>query len=244
MFGRDDNPWAARFREDCGDFSGIKRRDVDWDNDSLPVEIAYKYVDLEHAAAVQLGSLKIGTLRSYSRMEDDYRSDLNEGLLRRKIRGISFRGDDEKGIAAAAGFGYDVGGDPGLTVTIQDCVNYEETREAFCFCASRISSSKSLLSGKAQAIFRISNFFLLAKLLRAQHRSKFKTVQAGWVHYFRRELVDYENAIDLPACLIKEMKYKEDYEIRIAFHAAEGIVAEPFITPPNAEIAALFTRVD
>jgi len=202
---------------------------------------AYKFVDLEHADAVERGCLKIGTLSSYAGLEGEKKDD-REGVLIRKVSSlrISDSQNDPAGVNIAAQIGIVLGN--GSDVRITNCSSELRHPNVYCFCMSSSSKNLRLAGERHQAVFEIKGVHSLAYILHKQNADRLKYALVKRVQYQSREVEVSAFSPEYPDPFVKDVSYTDEDEVRIIWSAPTSPI-EPFITPESFMVANLLRRI-
>lgn len=205
----------------------------------------YKYVDTEHAEFLERGSLRIGTLRSYSALEN--RSDPLEGTLLLRMNSIYIGSihENNRERAALKRIGLNV---DNVEHNVFDGIYVSrEVEPLFCLCFSLYKNNAFLQSHREQAIFEINNITGLLDAINADYR--LGVGYAGNVNYTFDEL-DYLENIERPAHPFEKRAVRDDgyefykeREFRYIYRPNEDRSVEPFNGHESPSIAQFLKRI-
>jgi hypothetical protein len=205
----------------------------------------YKYVNAEHAEFLERGSLRVGTLRSYSALEN--RSDPLEGTLLLRMNSIYIGGAHEniREREALKRIGLNVdAAEYNLFYGI--CVS-REVEPLFCVCFSLYRNNAFLQRDKEQAIFEINDICGLLDAVNAEYRLGIG--YAGNIIYTFDEL-DYLENIDKPPHPFEKRAVRDDgyesykeREFRYIYRSNGDRPVEPFNGQDSLSVARFLKRI-
>lgn len=193
----------------------------------------WKMVNSEFAACVERGCLRIGTLSSYKSLEDARADDLDGGVEYRSGDRPMMKGDPASEHAMRR-----------LNIDAQLALNVTHQiipPPAYAFCMSEPGCMFNPPPGGPKIIYEISDAVELAKAITRKFSRKFERVMLGPVQYATRRFDAFGNKEGSANVWIKDLKFKDEQEIRIVWPASGA--AEPFMTEDDPELANFFSRV-
>lgn len=218
----------------------IRDQDNGWDirfRPPFPRKL-YKYVNSEHASAVQDGSIKIGTIRGYADLENG-RSDDAEGTSAVYPTRISLqRGEGQEIRRGMRDLGFYGDGPIEIQSNNNNIKFSAVTPNYLCYCLSLTPRSRSLLKARDQAVFEIIHFdrFLLRLLTKLQ----VDTAWVGAVEYSSRTFTRFDGPESrAPSAWRKPYRresdgyrYDKEREYRILMMPQESVSTDPYGPDP------------
>lgn len=195
--------------------------------------IAWKMVDLCHAAAFSQGILRLGTFASYRDLENG-RADSLDGAMAVKAQ----PGGDSFGPIAREAFG--------LADMLRFHVDIVAASEpVWVFCMTVPGCTHDLTPDVPKAVFEIHGVRTLCDQLGPQLAGFCAGFEIHRVTYMQRQfdtLAAFETTNADP--FIKDTAYEAEREIRAIFMPGEGVTVDASIfTQPDPVIASLLRRV-
>lgn len=194
----------------------------------------FRYVDLAHAEAVESGSIKIGTLRSFAALES-VRADPDEGRV--TYTSDILRSGERNFEAAAARCGVYVEDSYGIVIDNSEATWVSENQ--YCVCTSYRGDLPD--NGNKQAVFEIKNAEAFASRL-SSILEPIRTAVIGPVDYGTRER-DARQPLDTHPAFLKPLSFASEHEVRLLFGGPLGDDTAPIITAADIELASLMVRV-
>lgn len=200
----------------------------------VPGQPVFKYVDLVHASFIEIGSIKVGTLRSFSTLESS-RADPDEGRI--TYNSNELRSGDSDFNAAAARCGFHV--ENSIGVVIQDVKTTWITPNHYCFCTSYRGDLPDI--DCQQAVFEIKDAIAFASRL-ASIITNIGLATIEPVYYDNRER-DARQPLAMGPAFLKPYSFSSEYEVRFVFEGPAAENAAPIITAADAKLAGLMRRI-
>ena len=195
----------------------------------------YKYVDACDAHYLEAGSIKIGTFRSYAKLESS-RQDTDENIFRYDLPTLDMMNPDDNALARS--FGFEVNN---CNVEFRGNVSNIVGPNHYCICTSyRDDLPEEILV--PQAVFRIENVDKWMDRIVSLHRH-IGTYVGGLVEYGIRGGVPTHGQTPTVDPFIKPERYAHEHEVRFVSSKPCAEDAQPIYGAADEELAALMERI-
>lgn len=197
---------------------------------------AWKQVDASDAHHLERGSLKLGRLEDFQRLENGRADDLDGGyyidqgdvMLMDEI-------PEHREAMARMGLG-------GVGVAVGN-IYRQYVKPAYAFCMSLPGCEHDPTPDVPKALFEIADVRALAELLQMRNNTRVREMRFRQVTYERREFNAMERVVAGPDPFIKRPQFSVEQEVRIVLEARPGAAYDTIFTRADEDIAALFTRL-
>ena len=211
---------------------------VSWDG---PV---FKYVDVEHAAAVSSGSTKIGTIWGFRQMEGAKR-DVGENTIPFRF-GLNdeLDGRNPRDSALLQSIGLDIDGD--VKIAMRGATVNLVGQDYYACCFAKNSNLPHLQAEKKQAIFQINDIKAWVRRI-CEIFDVLGPCFVREVSYQDRRALRFEGGVAMPNPFIKPGGFCGEQEVRVVWLANQSTPMGRYppldLVSSDPIIAALLRRV-
>lgn len=200
----------------------------------------YKFVDVAHADAFASGSVKVGTLSGYGRLESD-RRDPGENSISRTFSHLDSR-DPLQRVFMEAMLGVELNGDIELVGHPEGTTIHIFGIDYYCCCFSKSPDAEQF--GDKQAVFEISDPHAWALRLKQQTPLLNRFIVAEVAYGERQSRLETNPAADTDPFL-KPIRFITEREVRVIWVPVLPSKHLPQIppSPPDQILAALAKRI-
>lgn len=181
---------------------------------------AYKYVLPEDAHFLENNSLLIGSSRTYARIEDDRRDDLEGGVAIQTdefMIDYDVATDAERALRSNLDRWLGPVGRPGLTQVFKRTQFIVQAPAHPMLCLCRTSDNPYWLAQGFTVVFEVIDVPLLAVWLRDAYPNVLGFPHAGYVRYVQRRFSLEEGLQGEPYFFAKDPKFEAEDEFRIVW---------------------------